>query len=487
MGVALTVAAFLSLSRISDRTMWLDEIYTVGATNELLPTWRETGATQALYYVLVWPVSRISTDPGWMRLPSVLFALLAIGVVYQIGRRLGGVRVGTLAAGGMALSWGVARYSVEARSYTLALLLVSLSWLALITLVEGEDPSARGRWWRVFVTATLLAPLAHGLSVLHFGAQLLALPLAPQGRRWLRRMWVLVVALAVEFGVLAILGAGDVGDWVPPLNLEQVRSIVALLLGFDWVGAVLLMLTTGAGLLVAASYHRDRTAAAWSRLALLFWALGPPVLVVLMSLVRPYAASRYVFSAMPGFFLLIACLLVEHLRSTRWLAAVSLVLALLLLRDHSHVTTVDIEDWQGMTHCMAANAMEGDRLLAIPAHRSPFDYYWPRIAGEGTPEVLSVSSEPLDNVRRLYDLPDEPLDLLLDDSQTHSVWFAERGRWGRAAVAGLAFNNEIHERYVMSDAWFFAGDLTLVRLDPIGSEGASRPEVPCSTVPEPRS
>ena len=144
-GVAMVAAAALSLPRLGSRTMWLDEVYTVGATSELLDTWRRTGGTQALYYLLVWPVAQVSTDPWAMRLPSVLFALAALGVVYEIGRRIWDVRVGVLATGGLALSWGLARYSMEARSYTLALLLVSLSGLALVALVQGGDPDAAGR------------------------------------------------------------------------------------------------------------------------------------------------------------------------------------------------------------------------------------------------------------------------------------------------------------------------------------------------------
>jgi hypothetical protein len=54
-GVLVVVAALLSLPRLGVRTLWLDEAYTVGATNELLDTWRHTGVTQAL---------RHHPDPG---------------------------------------------------------------------------------------------------------------------------------------------------------------------------------------------------------------------------------------------------------------------------------------------------------------------------------------------------------------------------------------------------------------------------------------
>src|SRR5919198_970978 len=100
-----------------------------------------------------------SLAPAWIRLPSALLGLAAVGVVFRLGRRIGGERVALLGAGGLALSWGLARYSVEARSYTLALLLVSVSWLALIAALQAAhagtgDEDASRRWWRIFYVAT---------------------------------------------------------------------------------------------------------------------------------------------------------------------------------------------------------------------------------------------------------------------------------------------------------------------------------------------
>ena len=463
--------------------MWLDEAYTVGATAELVDTWRATGATQALYYLLVWPVTQFSTEPAVLRLPSALCALAALGVVHEIGRRIGGARMAALATVGLALSWGLARYSMEARSYTLALLLVSLSWLALLTLVTRGDPSDRGGWWWLFFAATLLAPLAHGLSVLHLGAQFGALLLAPQGRRWLRRMVPVVVALGVEVLALASLGAGDVGDWVGPLSFGQILGLGQLMLGFGVTGVALAGLTAAAATDTVRRFRQEQTAAAWARLVPVFWAFGPLVLLVTMSLIRPYAAPRYVFSALPGFFLLIAGLLVR-LRSRRVLAGVALLVAVLLLRDQGRATTMDLENWEGMTACIAANAVDGDQILATSPHRTPVDYYWPRVAGDDTPEVSSMSPDPLGEVKRIYEPWDHASELLLARSDPGSVWYIERGEPGRNIVAGLAFSEEITARYDMTSAWRFEGDLTLVRLDPTDAPDRPRPAVACDTVPQ---
>jgi Dolichyl-phosphate-mannose-protein mannosyltransferase len=490
-GVLVAVAAALSLPRIGVRTLWLDEAYTVGATSELLDTWRHTGVTQALYYALVWPVTRLSTDPAWIRLPSALLGLAAVAVVFRVGRRLGGERVALLGAGGLALSWGLARYSVEARSYTLALLLVSTSWLALIAALQSGDESDGGdasrRWWRIFYVATALTPLAHGLAALNFVAQLGALAIAPADRRALVRRALLVApVLAIELVAMFSLGAGEVGDWVPPLGMWHVDTFRRLLLGFGAAGLVigaLLALAIGD---VVRRYVRERSVQAWIQVLPVFWALGPTALLVLMSLIRPYAAARYVIPSLPAFFLLIAGLLVRYLDSARRIALAAVLLAPLLLVDQRHVTTDGIEDWSELTACIAANSVPGDRLVTAASHRSALDYYW-----SDHPELSSVEPlsppEPLGQIRRLYESRTKSYSALLSvffEDTSRSIWFVDRLARGRHGVLGLAFDEDVTARFDVIDPWYFEGELTLARLDPVGSD-RPRSTGSCDTVPTP--
>ena len=484
----------MSLPRLGARSLWLDEAYTVGATSELLDTWRRTGVTQALYYVLVWPVTKVSIEPAWVRLPSALLGLAAVVVVYRVGRRLGGPRVAALAAGGLALSWGLARYSVEARSYTLALLLAATSWLALIAIVqsgEGDasaagDDRARRRWWWVFYVATALTPLAHGLATLNFVVQVAALAVAPRERRALVRRAVLVApVLLVELVAMFSLGAADVGDWVPPLSVGQVRGFKQLLLGFGVTGVVLGVLGAVAIVDVVRRYLRERTVEAWAQVLPVFWAVGPTLVILLMSLVRPYAAARYAFFSLPATFLLIAGLLVRHLATTRRLALAAVVLAPLLVLDQRRVTTEGLEDWPELTACVAANARPGDGLVTAASHRSAVDYYWPDRPGLSV-EPLSPP-EPLGEVRRLYESRTKSYPALLEvffEDTTRSIWFIDRLPEGRHGVLGLAFDPDVGERFRVVDPWYFVGDLTLTRLDPVGSD-RPRGESPCETVPTP--
>jgi hypothetical protein len=208
-------------------------------------------------------------------------------------------------------------------------------------------------------------------------------------------------------------------------------------------------------------------------------------MIVVLSAFRPYAAARYVFPSIPAFFLLVAGL-IERLGSTKRVALASLIVAPLLLVDHRHVTEIGIEDWPGLTACIAANAQPGDRLATAKEHRPGLDYYW-----SDHPELAKVEPlsppEPLGVVRRLYESRIETpgaLHATLFEDTTESIWFVERGAAGRLGLVGLAFDRQLTDHYELTDTWYFRGGLSMVRLDPIGLD-RPRPEARCDTVETP--
>lgn len=480
---AVAGLAVLSVPRLGRRPVWLDEAYTVGVTHDLVSAWRGSGGTMALYYLLVWPVAQVSTDRVWVRLPSLVFAALVVLVVHEIGRLLGGRRMGAYAAGTLAATWSLSRFALEARSYTLAMLLVSLSWLGLVGAVRsassasastsspagGGDRTAERRWWALFAAATLLAPLAHGLAAAHFVPQVAVLALSPDRRRWLRRCVPLGALLAVEGALLFTVGAGEVANWIPSLRWGQVRSFGHLLVGRGtalWlVGA---LAVAGIALAVAAVRRRgpDREPDAWLRLVPALWALGAPLLVLALSVVRPYAEARYVLGALPGVALLVgAALSSPRLRPRPLAFAVWLVVAVALLQTQSNVTTAGAEDWPALADRLATEAEDGDRLLTMPKLRSAFDYSWAEDPERPLLDPLSPT-DPVGDVRRFYDPTPGPMRsrLLADTSRT--VWYVDRNDARRDGVLALMTDPAIAERYVVTGPWEFDGDLYLVRFRP---------------------
>lgn len=472
--------AGLGLPRLGRRPLWLDEALTVGATHELVTTWRGTGGTMGLYYLLMWPVAHVSTDRAWLRAPSLLFALAALVVVHEIGRRLGGRLTGALAAGAFALMWAPGRYAVEARSYTMAMFLVALAWLGLVGAVQAGAPTGEGRrWWRLFAVAMLLAPLAHGLSALHFVTHVALLGVLADRRRWWQACVPVAVGLAVEGAVLFGLGAGDVAGWIPPLGGRQVVSILRLLFGRDpllYIVGAFAVATSVVLVREARDRVREgRSAEAWLALVPVVWTLGAPLILVAMSVARPYAEPRYAIGALPGVALLLASGLSRlrartHGPATVGAAAAALVV--LFLIDQPRIAEHEPEDWPSLVTRITADGHDGDLLLAPMLVRPPFDYAWsepPTGGHRDRPELVPLSpTDPLGEVRRFYDLaaPRQRDALLAADPGT-TVWVVDRDIRRLDNLDRLVTSSAVAERYRIGDRWTFGGELYLVRLDPV--------------------
>jgi hypothetical protein len=498
-GALLAATAGLSLAlsvpRLSSRPVWLDEAFTVGATAELGTTLRHTGGTMALYYAIVTPIARISDAAFWVRLPSALFGAATVAVVYLIARHLGGRRLAAVAAVLLASSWFLARYAMEARGYALALLLVSLAWLGLVRGIDAErtDPDRAARWWWLFGVATVLAPLAHGLSAMQVPAQVLAVAAAPGGLTLLRRRVAPVVAaLAVVLVLLFSIGAGEVANWIPPLNQRQFIDIHRLLLGRGearWlmsaafvVGLALIgrdalrgpagpevaPATTASGASDATDKSGDRSADGtggdrrWATLVPALWALGLPLTLITLSLVRPYAAGRYVLSALPGVSLVVASAVVR-IRRQELMAALCVVLAGLLLLDQSKVQRNGLEDWPRLAQRVAAESDRGDQLLVPADLRAPFDYALLHDAHD--PGLVPLSpTDPIGRVHRFYDTAPGSMRERLLRADGRRVWLVER-RQHLPRLERLLADPEVRRRFRVIGSWHFAGPLQAVQLE----------------------
>ncbi len=149
------------------------------------------------------------------RLSAVIPALLAIPLLYVLGRRLFNRRVGLVAAFLFAWHPLTVRYAQELRYYPLFTFLALLNLYLLLDAIEGK----RG-WWPYFLSAGVALGV-HSFSPLLFAAEWIGLLLwAAAGKRWPRylsflhgrrqRLWrgflltvvlvlVVVVMLALPF------------------------------------------------------------------------------------------------------------------------------------------------------------------------------------------------------------------------------------------------------------------------------------------------
>lgn len=173
--VGLTVVAVGLRVGLLGQSVFADELstYWVVSSNGLWgvvsTVHTDAEITPPLFFVVSWLATRVGVvSAEWLRLPSLVAGAAAVPLTYLLGLRTLGRAVGLVAAGLVALSPFMVFYSVEARGYELAIVLVLGSTLALLAAAE------RGwwGWWAVYAVCSCAAVYSHYTAVFALAGQL---------------------------------------------------------------------------------------------------------------------------------------------------------------------------------------------------------------------------------------------------------------------------------------------------------------------------
>jgi mannosyltransferase len=169
--------AFGAVTRFTPGTpLWLDEALSVNIAKaplaDIPDLLRRDGHPPLYYWILHAWIELFGDGDRAVRSLSAGLGLVAIALVFLVGRRLAGPTLGVLAAAVLAVSPYGVRYSSEARMYELVVVLVLAGWLLLdATMRAPRAPLLGGlvvvsgallltHYWAMFLLAAVLAVLA---------------------------------------------------------------------------------------------------------------------------------------------------------------------------------------------------------------------------------------------------------------------------------------------------------------------------------------
>ena len=384
LSIIVAVAAALRFHLLAAKSFWFDEGVSVAISrldwyNFVRILWRRE-ANMSLYYLFLRYWLHFGGSEFFVRSLSVAFAVASIPLIYLLGRRLFDSQVGLFAAALLAANAYYVQYSQDARSYTLMVLLCSLS--SFYFLEALREPSRRNR--AAYILTSVLAVYAQFFSLLLLLAQWLSLRMLDRGQvsrqsksdwRWIALLVVPIVAF------VATTGAGPL-RWVQRPGLKDLWVFGLHLTGN---GGPLLLLGCAAACIAAAapvwSTHKIRRVPweSWRYRFLLCWLVFPPLFTLALSLIKPLFVPRYFIFCLPALVLLVAYGL-TRLRSN-WLIAPALSLMLVLSMQGTagyYKRDIDIQrgDWRGVTKYLLSHAEPGDALLFhVPMGRMPYEFY----------------------------------------------------------------------------------------------------------------
>ncbi|HUI83097.1 MAG TPA: glycosyltransferase family 39 protein, partial [Candidatus Binatia bacterium] len=164
--------AVLRLLHLGAKSLWFDEPLTVAIARLPWPSfthlWRYgEAAYQGAYFLLMRGWLRLGQSEAWIRLPSALFAIASIPLIYVLARRLVGEKAALASAALLAFSSTGVYYSQEARGYTMTILLVLASTWVFVRAVQENRESD----WLLWTLSSAVAVYSHFFAALAIVAQ----------------------------------------------------------------------------------------------------------------------------------------------------------------------------------------------------------------------------------------------------------------------------------------------------------------------------
>jgi 4-amino-4-deoxy-L-arabinose transferase-like glycosyltransferase len=373
----LLLGAGLRIYHFDRPGLWIDEygtwwvIASEGYAGVAARAWEVQGQSP-LYYLIVRGFVDLFGLASWsLRLPSLLFGILALWLGYVVTRELfRDRRLALMATAALAIHAPLIRYSQEARPYALALAL-SLASFALFIQVSRGSGFARRAAYALVTAATFYAHYLFGFALLVQAGY------AVSQRTATRRPTILALGVAMLLMAPGGLQLANLFarrrslDWAPdPTSVADSLGSVAQMFIDPWpLGlaalTVVALLAFGAGAWRGGPGDRPGLVLGWLLVPLAVFALVPALLDV--NLIH----RRYLLFSAPAARILVGALLALPRRGRLFDALPLLVFTgatifWVLLPHHEATGTFaprKDQHWDTAVGEMLAAYQEGDRVL----------------------------------------------------------------------------------------------------------------------------
>jgi 4-amino-4-deoxy-L-arabinose transferase-like glycosyltransferase len=376
--VLITLAgAYLRLLHLGSKSLWQDEPATVALARMLWPQflrvwWHGEASYQAAYFLLMRGWVHLGQSETFLRFPAALFGIASIPVIYVVARKLLGDEAALASAAILAFSPTHVYYSQEARSYTMAILLVLLSSWFFVRAVQ-QNRESDWAWWTIF---SVLAVFTHLFASFVLVGQACSLFAHKEPSPWKR---MIAHALLILGMTAPGMTRAPIYAWMPQATPKELLHLALFLGGSGEKLALSALLWIAAVRLIFRDRVRDAAGDMfWRGMFLVSWAVVPILLNGLLSIYHPVFVQRYMIFCLPATIMLAG---LGMMALPRWHLGLWLVVALCA----TSIINVFVgyrkprEDWRNATRAILASAQPGDAVVVYPSYARPgFDYYYER-------------------------------------------------------------------------------------------------------------
>lgn len=480
------IGTFLRVYQLGAQSIWFDEAFSVWISKMgLLQIVQLTAADvhpPFYYFILHYWMGVFRDSEFAVRLLSAVFGILAIPVIYLVGRQLFDEEVGLLSALILALSSFNIQYSQETRMYTLMVLLALASMYFLLRFLQHSSLAISVGY--VLSTTLLLYTHLYGLFVLVAqNIYFVTLLVLSKNRTFQVRDWVILQAIVIALfvpwipflakqtsSVLTLQSSAGLGGgfrFAPPTAGAIVQAftiysgttvLLVLFLGLSVLSLFTFKKIDGswnwkAPLKVLRTYSWEvRTgsiAAVWL-LALWLWVINIIPFVISRLSVSIYY-YRYTIAASIALYLLVAAGLRNISENYLKVAVLGVVVVLSVMPLQTYYTTITKPQAREAIGFVDASARSGDAVIVFPDYHSVvIDYYNKR---------TDIDFKPFGSLAKSIDENSKELNLSINSHDR--VWFicADYGRDAHVLAIlktlNASYETVLSKHYVGYNVYFF--------------------------------
>ena len=423
------LALVLGLTALGHRSLDTDEAATViaarGSFSDVVERALSDDPARAGYMALLRPVVAWNDAELWVRLPSVIAAVVAAIAAYRLGRRVAGRHAGAAASLVLASSLGVVLLSRMVDPLALALAAMLLSSALFARAVERGNAA----WWAVYAMSAALLPLTHPIAASALAAQIVAIVVARREVELRLAIPAVVLATLVSLFLLtaAVIDRADAADGTGPLSLHEIGLGVGRALGWSPVVAALALW----GVIVLVRRSHASGTGLWQPVLVAALAVMPLVSVLVAGVALPVYPRAALTVAAGGVALAAGVGLVSipdrGLRGAS-AAAVAVVAVAALATAAAEGPR---EDWRAAVRLVRAKTTARDTVVVLPERSvAALAYYAPELrtslVGRGEGVTVVVAGAPALAVATARPAVSPPRYALLSEQAAGSALVVQR-------------------------------------------------------------
>jgi mannosyltransferase len=402
LSVILVIAVFLRWYNLGTESIVLDEAASIKESAMTIQGMAAHSNQPPLYFLLLrgW-MAVFGTTEVALRSLSAVFGVLAVGVVFMVGKLLINRRVGLAAAFLVAIAYFPIKYAQTARGYSLLLLLSVLSYWCFIGILKRNST----RWYIGYLLTTLLMAYTHFYGLFIIASQFIFFLIFFKrypAQRWkfLGSVAIIIIGL-IPFVLLLknnISSIAGQGFWIPEPGPKELINTLLIFTGsgpgisvlfFIFVLLVIWSLFSVVKTGKKQSNWRVKNNAdrrKWKIqfdspevvVLLVLWFVIPILVPFIESrLMTPIYQDKYAIGTLPALCLLVA----TGLSKLKWqwifypvLAAIVAFSSWGLADYYKYVTN---EQWRETAQLVESKAEPGDVIVFCESYyEGAFDYYY---------------------------------------------------------------------------------------------------------------